>query len=278
MVSFKMIALSILKILVVALAAALVLGYFFQSRLVYFPLRDLVATPADIGCRYEEIFFPTADGARLCGWYVPAEPARGTVLMCHGNGGNISDRLYAIDRFHRLRLNVFIFDYRGYGKSSGRPTEAGTYQDALAAWRYLREQRQAPADKLILFGRSLGGAVAAWLAEQHAPAGLILEATFTSVPDLAARLYPFLPARFLCRYRYDTLSRIGRLRCPILIAHSPTDDLVPYEHGQKLFAAAPEPRVFAPLSGSHNDGEIVFPESYQRALDRFLATSLKAGL
>ena len=165
-----------------------------QSRLVYYPQRGIIATPGQIGLSYDAVTFEAADGVRLSGWFVPAEAPRGVILFCHGNAGNISHRLESIRVFHRLGLSTFIFDYRGYGQSEGRPTEQGTYLDAEAAWRYLVQERRVAPTEIIVFGRSLGGAIAAWLAQDHTPRALIVESTFTSVRDMASHLYPFLPA------------------------------------------------------------------------------------
>jgi fermentation-respiration switch protein FrsA (DUF1100 family) len=251
--------------------AVVALAYFFQERLLYFPLRGLNATPAAIGLTYETVSFDAEDGVQLSGWFIPAEPARGTLLFFHGNAGNISHRLDSIAVFHRLGLNILIVDYRGYGQSQGTPTEEGTYRDAAASWRYLVETRQIPPAEIIIFGRSLGGAVAAWLAHTHPPAALILESTFTSAPDVAAQAYPFLPVRPLSRIDYNTLARLPQIEVPLLIIHSPDDAVVPYSHGQRLFAAANEPKEFLEIRGGHNDGFLISAQPYEAALDSFIA-------
>jgi len=268
------IALSVLKIAVAVYVGLCILLFFRQSHMVYFPLAPVTQKPSDVGLAYESVTLMTADGVRLAGWFVPCEGARGTVLMCHGNGGNIGDRLHPIGLFHELGLNVLIFDYRGYGESAGKPSEEGTYQDARAAWQYLVEKRNTPPDKIVIFGRSLGGAVATGLAERVTPAALILEATFTSIPDMGARLYPWLPIRLLSRYRYNTLARLEQIHCPVLIAHSRDDEMIPFEQGQRLFAAAHEPKTFFELAGNHNEGEVLTSPAYRQALDAFMATRL----
>lgn len=261
----------ILAVILVTLYLALVgLAYLFQERLLYFPLRGLSLTPAAGGLDYEEVWLETSDGVTLHGWFIPAASPRGVLLFFHGNAGNISHRLDSIDTFHRLGLSTFIIDYRGYGRSQGRPTEQGTYQDAEAAWRYLVEERQiSPAD-IIIFGRSLGGGVASWLAQQYSPGALILESTFTSVTDMAARQYPFLPVRQLGRIHYDTLARLPEIDCPILIIHSPDDRIIPYEHSQRLYAAARDPKEFLEIRGGHNDGFIISASDYEARLDGFI--------
>lgn len=264
------IVLSVLKIVAAVYVGLCAWLFFYQSRMIYFPLGKVQSNPSDAGLAYEPISLMTSDGVSLAGWYVPCGNARGTALMCHGNGGNIGDRLHPIGLFHELGLNVLIFDYRGYGESAGKPSEEGTYRDAFAAWQYLVEKRNTPPDRIVVFGRSLGGAVAAALAERVTPAALILEATFTSIPDMGKNIYPWLPIRLLSRYRYDTIARLERIRCPALIAHSRDDDMIPFEHGQRLFAAAREPKTFFELTGNHNEGEVLTSPAYRQALDVFL--------
>ncbi|MCP4378036.1 MAG: alpha/beta hydrolase, partial [bacterium] len=165
--------------------------------------------------------------------------------------------------------------YRGYGQSEGSPSEQGTYRDAEAAWTYLTRKRKIDASKIVLFGRSLGGAVAAWLAVEKHSAGVILESTFTSVPDRGAELYKYLPVRFLARINYNTLGRIDKLRCPLLVIHSPDDEIIPYHHGQQLFESAKEPKRFLEISGGHNGGHITSGTLYTNALAEFLTGAIK---
>jgi len=250
--------------------------YAFQERYVYFPelpSREVEATPADIGLAFEAIKLRTTDGETLDGWFIPADRtrgARGTLLYLHGNGGNIGHRLDTIAVFHGLGLNVLIFDYRGYGASSGKPSEEGTYQDALAAWRYLTREKGIQPAQIVLFGESLGGSIAAWLAARQRPAALLLYASFTSVPDIAQELYPVFPARWLARYRYETRSALGNVQCPVLIMHSPEDEIIPFSHGQALFAAAHEPKQFLELRGGHNDALMVSREVFTQGVAAFL--------
>ena len=252
--------------------------YVFQASYVYFPempSRKVESTPADIGLAFEPVKLRTADGETLDGWFIPAPQARGTLLYLHGNGGNIGHRLDPIAVFHRLGLNILIFDYRGYGASTGKPTEEGTYQDALAGWRFLTQEKGVKAAQIVLFGESLGGAIAAWLAARHTPAALIIFATFTSLPEMAQQLYPFLPARLLARYRYETRAALDRVKCPVLIMHSPEDEIIPFSHGQALFAAAHEPKRFLELHGGHNDALFVSREAYARAVKELLDQALQ---
>ncbi len=257
---------------------ALVL-YLFQPGLVYFPEvgREIVATPQQAGMPYEEVRLTTGDGVALHGWFVHASaPARGTVLFLHGNAGNISHRLDSLLMFHRLGYNTLIVDYRGYGNSAGKPTEQGTYLDAEAAWLYLTQQRQVSAASIVLFGESLGGAVAAWLASRQPPAALVIASCFTSVPDLAADLYPYLPVRWLARFHYDTRAYLqAAAGVPVLVAHSPGDEIVPFRHGRALYEAATGPKRFLALAGGHNEGFIFMREEWVQALGGFLSDHVR---
>jgi hypothetical protein len=262
----------ILGILAAAYAGLGLALFALQSGMVYYPEigREVVATPRQAGLDYEDVRLVTADGVALHGWFVPRSQARGTVLFLHGNAGNISHRLDSLQMFHRLGYSTLIIDYRGYGNSGGKPSEQGTYRDAEAAWRYLTETRRIPADTIVLFGESLGGAVAAWLASQHRPGALVIASGFTSVPDLAVKFYPYLPVRWLSRFDYGTRAYLRTVEAPVFIAHSPEDEIVPYQHGRALYDAAKEPKQFLELSGGHNEGFIFVRDSWARALGEFL--------
>lgn len=262
----------ILGILAAAYAGLAGVLYFSQSSMVYYPEigREIVATPRQAGLDYEEVRLLAADGAALHGWFVPSAQSRATVLFLHGNAGNISHRLDFLHMFHRLGYSTLIIDYRGYGNSAGKPSEQGTYLDAEAAWRYLTETRKIPPNTIALFGESLGGAVAAWLAVRHEPAALVIASGFTSVPDLAAKFYPYLPVRRLSRFSYDTREYLQSVAAPVFIAHSPDDEIIPYRHGRALYDAAKPPKQFLELSGGHNEGFIFVRDSWVRALGEFL--------
>jgi len=273
---------SIASVFAAGYAVLAVVLFFYQPNLLYFPdmpSREIEATPADIGLDFEPLTLTTIDAEKLDAWFVPADPARrdpagGVVLFCHGNACNISHRLDSIRLFHELGLSVLIFDYRGYGQSTGKLTEKGTYLDADAAWQYLVEQRGIPPETIILFGRSLGASIVSDLATRQAAAAVILESAFTSVPDVAAQLYPWLPVRWLSRYRYDTRKKLANIHSPVLIVHSREDEIIPYANGERLFEAANEPRQFLALRGGHNDGFMVSGVDYIRALDGFIGQSL----
>jgi len=264
-------AIRIIIIVVGICAVSIALVYIFQSRFVYFPIRTLSTDPSSIGLRFEDVYFETEDGVTLHGWFIPHDGARGVILFCHGNAGNISHRLDSIRVFHRLGLDVFIFDYRGYGQSEGKPTERGTYEDAEAAWRYLIEEHQVIPSEVVVFGRSIGGAVGAWLAQNHKPRLLILESTFTSLRDVAATLYPFFPVKRLLRFEYNTAEYLGGVNCPVLIIHSRNDEIMPFSQGQQLFEVAREPKTFLEISGTHNEGFITSGRHYEEGLDAFIS-------
>jgi len=259
-------------VLIIIIAYIIFVGFLFifQSRHIYYPEPVLSADPGSIGLDFEGVSFETMDGVKLSGWFVPSESARGVILFCHGNAGNISHRLESIQIFHRLGLDVFIFDYRGYGKSEGKPTEHGTYKDAEAAWWYLVEERQIHPKEIIIFGRSLGGAVASWLAQNYTPGALILESTFTSLPDVATAVYPYLPVRLLLRFDYNTAGYLGGVNCPVLIVHSRDDEIMRFSHGRRLFETAREPKKFLEITGTHNAGFITSGKLYEEGLDTFI--------
>jgi uncharacterized protein len=251
--------------------------YALQSRLVHLPHvpgRALVATPADIGLNYQSVELETADGVRLHGWWVPAQQARGSVLFLHGNAGNISHRLDSLRIFNALRLNTLIIDYRGYGQSQGRPSEQGLYRDAEAAYRYLVQTAGIAPERIVLFGRSLGGAVAARTAAHYPVGALIVESGFISVPALGAELYPFLPVRHLSRLHYDTAGYLERVEAPVLIVHSEDDEIIPYRHGVALHAAGGAGAGLLTIRGDHNTGFLQAGEAYRSGLDRFLVEVL----
>jgi fermentation-respiration switch protein FrsA (DUF1100 family) len=263
---------TILLPVAIAYTAVLVLVFLFQSSLVFYPGigREVAVTPAAYGLRFESVEIRTADGETLAAWWVPAENARGTVLFFHGNAGNISHRIDYLQMFNRLRHSTLIVDYRGYGRSTGAPSEEGTYRDAEAAWDHLRHARQAQPRDVVLAGESLGGAVATWLAVKAGPRAVVLLSTFTSVDDLGAQVYWFLPVRLLSRFGYDNLENLKRIRAPVFVAHSRDDDIVPYTHGRKLFEAANEPKAFLEMRGGHNDGFIFTRQEWVAQLSAFL--------
>lgn len=267
----------VLSLLMAAYGLLLLAVYFFQAHLVFYPEagREIIATPDQFGLPYQDIHLKTADGVDLHGWYVPVAESRGTVLLLHGNAGNISHRIDTLQMFYRLGYSTLIIDYRGYGNSGGTPGEEGSYRDSEAAWRYLTGQLHIPPRRIVVFGESLGGAVAAWLSARYKPGALVIASGFTSVPELGQQLYPYLPMRWLTNIQYDTRENLRAVAAPVLIAHSPDDDIVPFEHGRALFAAAHTPKQFLELAGGHNEGYIFTRATWTGALEDFLSEQLE---
>ena len=247
----------------------------FEKANIYQPSREFTIVPGTFGLAHEEVALTASDGTKLHGWFLPA--AQGpladqglALLYCHGNGGNMSDRVQKGAIFHRLGLNVLLFDYRGYGKSQGSPSEEGTYRDAEAAYRYLTEAKRFPSGKLIIFGESLGNGIALETALRHGPKVLIMESAFTSIVAMGREVFPWLPVRLMVRTQYDNLAKIPRIHCPVLVMHSRQDRVVPFRMGQALFAAAPQPKEFLELQGGHNEGYLETGEAYPRTVESFL--------
>lgn len=239
---------------------------FFEERLIFFPSRMPRETWDLPGV--ERARFEAADGTRLHGWYFPQPQPRACILFACGNAGNIS---YRAQRFKQLsnvhRLSLFAFDYRGYGLSEGQPNEAGVLLDARAARTWLADRAGVKETNIVLMGESLGGGVMVDLASRDGARGLILERTYTSLPDVAAHFYPLLPVRMLMRNRLDSLSKIADYRGPLVHCHGDVDEIIPFEMGRRLFAAANDPKRFVSLSGvAHNDP---LPEVWDAALDEF---------
>lgn len=271
----------ILVVVAAVYAVLLAYVYFFQSRLIYFPDnpgRELVETPAAIGLAFEDLHVTTADGVRLHGWFVSGAPGAPTVLYCHGNAGNISHRLDRLRIFNDLGLAVLLFDYRGYGRSEGSPSEQGTYRDARAVWEYLTSARHIPPARILIFGESLGGPIAAELARSVAPGALVLASTFTSAPDLASKFYGFLPVRLLARYQYPTARFVDAVRRPLLVIHSRDDEIVPFSQGEEIFRRGHDPKQFVEIFGDHNAGFLMSQSQVVAGLQKFLAAHFDRGV
>ena len=243
-----------------------------EQRFIFFPSSEIVSTPDQVGLAYEDVFFTTSDGLRLHAWYVPGTTDI-TLLWFHGNGGNISHRVDDLAMFHhRLGANLMIIDYRDYGRSEGRPSEQGTYRDARAALLYVQGRPGVSPDRIVYFGRSLGTAVAVELAVAHPPLALILVSPFASLADMARIAFPRLPAHWLVRNKYNSLTRLKKVHCPLLILHGDQDETVPISQGEKLFGAANPPKRFQVLSGAgHNDSLSSGNTDHWDALEEFLA-------
>ncbi len=287
-------------ILLTYIGVSVIIG-LLQRHLIYFPTREYGATPADVGLEFEDLTLMTDDGVSIAAWYVPHPEPKGSLIFCHGNAGNMSDRLHSIKLLHGMGVNVLVFDYRGFGRSEGRPSEQGTYNDAVAVWKYLVDTRAESPGRVILFGRSLGGAVAVELAlrvesgaiatppDGGQPArgaisepekagspsgkmigGLAVESTFTSLLDIGRLHYPLLPVRWLLTYRYESIAKVSRIGCPKCFFHGKDDTLIPFENGLKLFEAAAEPKRFIETRGGHNDAGFTYSPEYSDQLEAFI--------
>uniref|UniRef100_B8HWY3 Phospholipase/Carboxylesterase n=1 Tax=Cyanothece sp. (strain PCC 7425 / ATCC 29141) TaxID=395961 RepID=B8HWY3_CYAP4 len=266
----------------IAYTAACLALWFGQNRLIFLPENEIRVTPADYQLSYQDVWLTVSTDRQpkeyIHGWWIPAQPQRGVLLYLHGNGINIGANTAQALRFQQLGLSVFLFDYRGYGRSQGRfPTEAAVYQDALIAWTYLTQQRRIPPQDIFIFGHSLGGAIAIQLATtQSNAAGVIVQSSFTSMADMAEQggWSRWFPLSLLLNQKFDSLSRVKHLRMPVLYLHGAADDLVPAAMGQQLFAAttAPKKLVLVP-AGGHNNLAEVGGEFYLQALQQFISLS-----
>jgi fermentation-respiration switch protein FrsA (DUF1100 family) len=261
---------------VVIYLGLLILLRLFESRLIYFPgsQRSLTPPPASLGLTVERVEIRTDDDIRLVGWAMRAPPdsTEFWLLICHGNAGNLSefDRPVHYAGLRQLGLNLLAFDYRGYGESDGVATEAGLYRDAQAAYRYLRGKQGVAAERIIVFGHSLGTAVAVDLASRVPVAGLILDGALTSVVDRGQELYPYIPVRWIAGSRFNSMEKIPRVGVPKLFLHAVGDDVVPIAHGRRLYEAAPPPKLFVELQGGHGDAFDIDSENYFGSIGRFL--------
>ena len=250
----------------------------FESHLIYFPgqQRSLIAPPARLGLPIERVEIPTEDGVKLVGWVIPsgADSSGLWLLVCHGNAGNLSefDRPLHYAGLRQLGLSLLAFDYRGYGESDGSPSEQGLYRDAEAAYRFLREVRGVPAERIVIFGHSLGSAVAIDLAAAQPAAGLIVEGALTSATDRGSELYPYIPIRWIARSRFSSIDKVSGITVPKLFLHADSDDVIPQGHGRRLFDAAREPKTFVELQGGHADAFDVDSTRYFESIAGFLAT------
>lgn len=245
---------------------------WLNRKLLYVPSRELVADPFSLGLYFEDVVLRADDGPRLHGWWVPAGPKDAPVVVFfHGNGGNISHRLERLRLLRAAGASVFMFDYRGYGRSEGKPSEDGTYRDAEAALRWLESEKHLEPSRLVYHGESLGCGVAVELARRRPPAGLVFDSGFTSVLEMGRKIFPHLPVSWLVRYKYDNLAKIKDLHVPLLVLHSPQDDIVPYEMGRRIFETANEPKTFVNLRGGHNEAILKAGPAYVDAMKAFLA-------
>lgn len=248
-----------------------------ENYIVYHPVKYPAGfwNPESYGLKVEDVYFNAADGVKLHAWFVAAEKPLATLLWHHGNAGNLTHRLDNILQLRPLRLNIFIFDYRGYGRSEGKPDQQGIFKDSQAAYDFLTLKKNIAPETLFLFGRSLGGVCAIETASKNKAAGLIVESTFTSAREMADKIFPFFPLKFLLRQKYDAIGTVASVNMPKLFLHGTEDDLVPFSMGQELFEAASEPKEFYSIKGAgHNDTYSVGGKEYFDALERFIQNVL----
>lgn len=258
-------------IFVFLVVSLVVVVRYIESRSIFFPMKEVTTTPKDIGLAYEEIFIES-DGHRLHAWFLPRQGAKAVVLFFHGNAGNIGHRLDKLHIFNELGLETLIIDYRGYGQSGGSASEKGMYRDADAAYQYLIKNKKVDSKRLLLYGESLGGAVAIDLASRVSIKGLITEGTFTSIPGMIKKSLPFVPA-FALESRFDSLSKIERVPVRKLFIHSLDDEIVPYFMGEALYSRATGEKELLKLRGGHNTAFFDSLDIYSDGLKRFLEKS-----
>ena len=261
-----------LILLIVVFVVFYALVRYLEGTVVFFPSHNMTLTPAQVHLPYEDVYMTTSDGVKINGWFLKNPRGSSTILFAHGNAGTISDRLMKTKFFYDLGFNVFVFDYRGYGKSEGRPSEKGIYLDALAAYDYLQSRGDVNMAHIVLYGASLGGVVVIDLAGKRPVAALVVDSSLTSAQDMAKVLYPMLPS-FLMTIKFDSITKIKTLTMPKLFIHSPEDRVVPFAMGRRLFEAAPEPKEFLQVHGGHNDAALIVDheatKSFVQFLDRF---------
>lgn len=247
--------------------------YAMQRRLMFFPGGPPQSTPADVGLTFDDMQLATKDGESIHAWRVRATDPRGALVLCHGNAGNIEGRLDQARAFVAMGFDVLLFDYRGYGGSSGTPSEEGLYLDAEAALEALLAAGYRP-NQIVAYGESLGGAVAIELARRHPVGALVVEDTFTSMGDMAADVYPWLPVRLLLRYRFASIEKVGAVSVPFLVIHSPVDDLIPFSQGERLFAAAHGTKQLLKTTAGHNGGGFVLKAEWRDEVRAFLHAAI----
>jgi fermentation-respiration switch protein FrsA (DUF1100 family) len=240
-----------------------------EEKNLYQPDKEVDLTPQNISLAYEDLFFPTEDKQSLNGWFIPAENAKITVLFCSGRGGNLSDRLQKIKFFHEMGLNTFVFDYRGFGNSSGKPSEQGLYKDARGAYDYLITRNDIDKNKIVVYGKSLGGPVAADLCLHRKAAALILEGAFPSLKTYVGDVGGFLPTEWLVSDKFDTISKVANIRIPKLIVHGMDDEIINFSEGRMIFYKAAMPKEFVSFDGHHDDNLYTVSEEFKNRILKF---------
>lgn len=272
-----------MKVLIIAVVILLVLfgwARWQEKTAVFFPTREMSGDPGDYGLSFEEEWFTSGDSWKLHGWFIPGSSGV-TVLWLHGNAGNISDRLHVLKEFsYRLNVSSFIFDYSGYGKSGGRPTERALYRDTDSAFRWLTEFKGTEPGSVIIYGHSLGSAPSVELARRagSAAAGVVLESPFTSAGEMARMIYGGLPVDLLLSLKLDILGQVDKVKMPVMVIHGQGDMTIPFDMGKRVYEAASEPKIFLPVpGGDHSDCYVVGGEAYWQAWREFIRLALKGS-
>jgi hypothetical protein len=266
----------LLKLALTVFVGLLIVFYLAQNRLLFQSTRDIYRTPQSVGWAFEEVRVNVGEHT-TAGWWIPyPEDAKGAILFSHGNAGNIADRLESIGIFRDLGFDVLAYDYGGYGDSTGKPTEKRCYGDIRAMYDWLVNEKKISADRVILFGRSLGAGPTCALATEVTVAGVVIESTFTSVPDRGREIFPFLPVTLMSKNRFNNLSKVPSFLSPVLVVHSQDDTTIPFHHGKALFEAAKEPKSFLEIRGDHNEGFWMSGELYTTGLSEFFKSVLSA--
>lgn len=242
---------------------------YVERSIVFKPQKGIQTTPSAVGLRYQEAIVQTPDGIRLHSWYFPSPDSRKTLFFLHGNAGNIGNRLQKISFFLDLGMSVFIIDYRGYGASTGSPSEKGLYKDAQAAYDYLTRTLNVAPGSIIVYGESLGSSIAIDVAAKNRVAGLIVEGAYSSAADMSRHLYPMVPT-FMMGIKMNNASKVDSILGPKLFIHSRSDEVVPFSLGQKLFDLAPEPKELVVIEGSHNDSFFKYQDQIRAKVEAFL--------
>jgi fermentation-respiration switch protein FrsA (DUF1100 family) len=268
---------SLVRIALGVLIGATLLLVFLEKQLIYYPGRVLEETPKSVGLVFEDVFLDVENGVKIHGWFIKTspDPAAPTVIFSHGNAGNIANRLDRIAGLRELGADFLLYDYRGYGQSTGEPDEEGTYRDGRAAYDYLVNTRYVDPSRIVLMGESLGCAITLQLALDRRIAGVVLEAPFASIRHMARAVYPFLPVGPFVRTRYDNLEKVARLKVPLFVAQGTLDEIIPIAQGRMVFDAAPEPKEFLAIDGAgHNNVYLKGGLRYRRALADFISRSV----
>lgn len=259
------------SLLIVFVLGGLIFGYikYIEKNSVFFPIKEIEKYPSDWGLEFDNVYFYTSDNVKINGWFIGKPDAESTFLYLHGNGGNISHRIEKASIFHELGVNIFMIDYRGYGQSRGSPSESGVYKDAVAAYKYLTNQKNIKSEDIIIFGESLGSAVAIDLASRKPVAAIVLEGAFSSVKDISKSLYPVLPS-FMFSNMFDSLSKIDNVEFPKLFIHSKNDEIIPYKLARKLYRKASPPKEFLDITGGHNTAFIDSKPKFRNGIKMFV--------